>query len=98
MSKVTSKLQVTVPKAIARQYGIGPGDDIRFEPSGEVIRVVPPSVDVPGGPLAIEKRLALFDAASARQRARQGVRSRVRSATRGWTREELYRRGDPRPD
>ena len=98
MSKVTSKLQVTVPKAIAREYGIGPGDGIRFEPSGDVIRVVPPSADVPGGPLETEKRLALFDAASARQRARQSVGSRERSATRGWTREELYRRGDPHPD
>ena len=41
MSKVTSKLQVTVPKALAERYGIRPGDDIRFEEAGEVIRVVP---------------------------------------------------------
>ena len=41
MSRVTSKLQVTVPKLIAQRYGIRPGDDIRFEESGEVIRVVP---------------------------------------------------------
>jgi len=27
MSKVTSKLQVTLPKALATQYGIVPGDD-----------------------------------------------------------------------
>ena len=87
-----------MPKTIAREYGIGPGDDIRFEPSGEVIRVVPPSADVPTGPHEIEKRLALFDAASARQRARKSVGSRERSATRGWTREELCRRGDTRPD
>ena len=31
MAKVTSKLQVTVPKALAERYGIRPGDDIRFE-------------------------------------------------------------------
>ena len=98
MSKVTSKLQVTVPKAIAREYGIGPGDNIRFEPSGDVIRVVPPGADVPVGTLETEKRLALFDAASARQRARKSLDSREHSATRGWTREELYRRGNPHPD
>jgi AbrB family looped-hinge helix DNA binding protein len=28
MGKVTSKLQVTVPKAIAQRYGIRPGDEI----------------------------------------------------------------------
>ena len=28
MSKVTSKLQVTVPKAAAERYGIRPGDAI----------------------------------------------------------------------
>ena len=42
MAKVTSKLQVTVPKAVADRYGIKPGDEIRFEDAGEVIRVVPP--------------------------------------------------------
>ena len=33
MAKVTSKLQVTIPKAIAEQYGIKPGDEIEFRPS-----------------------------------------------------------------
>ena len=92
MSKVTSKLQVTVPKALAREYGIRPGDDIRFEASGEVIRVVPPSA-ARDEPLSTAKRLALFDAATARQRARDRARVPKAGATRGWTREELYRRG-----
>ncbi len=39
MSKVTSKLQVTIPKVIANQYGIKPGDEIEFLPAGESIRV-----------------------------------------------------------
>ena len=30
MSRITSKLQVTVPKAIVQRYGIRPGDEIRF--------------------------------------------------------------------
>ena len=42
MAKVTSKLQVTLPRAIANQYGIRPGDDIQWQPAGTVIQVVPP--------------------------------------------------------
>ena len=34
MAKVTSKLQVTVPKAIADHYGIRPGDEIQWIPAG----------------------------------------------------------------
>jgi AbrB family looped-hinge helix DNA binding protein len=41
MSRVTSKLQVTVPKAIAERYGIRPGDEIDWVPAGDAIRVVP---------------------------------------------------------
>ena len=41
MSKVTSKLPVRVPKALAERYGIRPGDELRFEEAGEDIRVVP---------------------------------------------------------
>ena len=31
MSKVTSKLQVTLPKAIAQAHGIRPGDEIEWD-------------------------------------------------------------------
>ena len=93
MSKVTSKLQVTVPKAIAQRYGIRPGDDIRFEESGEVIRVVPENARTRTEGLDIERRLRLFDAATARQRARESEQPARRAATRGWTREQLYEHG-----
>ncbi len=93
MSKVTSKLQVTVPKALAERYGIRPGDDIRFEGAGEVMRVVPAGADAPREGLDIEARLRLFDAATERQRKREGRRRTGRASTRGWTREELYERG-----
>ena len=95
MSKVTSKLQVTVPKALAERYGIGPGDDIRFEEAGEVIRVVPAAAAAPAaaGGLDTGARLRLFDAASARQKARDAARPLRRARARGWTREELYERG-----
>ena len=93
MSKVTSKLQVTVPKVLADRYRIRPGDDIRFEEAGEVIRVVPVSANRPVGRLDVETRLRLFDAATHRQRTREAERPARRSDKRGWTREGLYRRG-----
>lgn len=93
MSKVTSKLQVTVPKALAERYGIRPGDDIRFEGAGEIIRIVPAKAAVETGAPDIDARLRLFDAATARQRTREAGRQAPRVGTRGWTREELYERG-----
>ena len=98
MSKVTSKLQVTVPKALADRYGIRPGDDIRFEGSGEVIRVVPANARTEREAPNVEARLRLFDAATARQRVRQAGRPAQRPTSRGWTREELYRRGRTHTD
>jgi len=93
MAKVTSKLQVTVPKALADRYHIEPGDEIAWEAAGDVIRVVParrrPAGDVAG-------RLRLFDQATARQREREGASPRPAAAARGWKREELYQRGRPR--
>ncbi|HEY4764571.1 MAG TPA: AbrB/MazE/SpoVT family DNA-binding domain-containing protein [Candidatus Sulfotelmatobacter sp.] len=35
VAKVTSKLQLTVPKAIADHYGIRPGDELDWIPAGE---------------------------------------------------------------
>lgn len=39
MSRVTSKLQVTIPKRIAEQFSIKPGDDIEFVASADGLRV-----------------------------------------------------------
>ena len=94
MSKVTSKLQVTVSKALAERYGIRPGDDIRFEGAGEVMRVVPASAGAPPREgLDIEARLRLFDAATERQRKRERHRRAGRAGTRGWIRDEFFERG-----
>jgi len=96
MAKVTSKLQVTVPKTIADQYGIRPGDEIEWVAAGETIRVIPPGRQAPSADLSL--RLRLFDAATRRQEKRQaarGVRAPGRPG-RGWTREGLYRRGRAR--
>ena len=97
MSKVTSKLQVTVPKAIAEQYDIKPGDDIEFQAAGDVIRVVPPrGRRIPR--LSVEERLRLFDEATARQLQREVGMKRFGepAAERDWKREDLYSRGKPR--
>jgi AbrB family looped-hinge helix DNA binding protein len=41
MAKVTSKYQVTVPKVIAKEFKLRPGDEIDWVSAGEVIRVIP---------------------------------------------------------
>jgi AbrB family looped-hinge helix DNA binding protein len=95
MSRVTSKLQVTVPKAIADRYGIRPGDDIEWVPAGDSIRVVPPGRKPPV--LDLELRLKLFDAATERQRLRERRKPRAAARReRGWRRDDLYERGRPR--
>jgi len=91
MSKVTSKLQVTVPKEIADRYGIRPGSEIHWIPAGDGLRVVPASL----APTSVDQaeRLQLFDAATARQRKRQRRVTPARVKDRGWKREDLYDRG-----
>jgi AbrB family looped-hinge helix DNA binding protein len=92
VSRVTSKLQVTIPKAIADEYGIEPGSEIEFLAAGDAIRVVPPNVKRPH--VDVARRLELFDAATARIDERRGNEpERAQPTNRGWTREELYNRG-----
>lgn len=98
MPKVTSKLQLTVPKAIADQYGIRPGDELQWVPAGEVIRVIPSKRRTRSQVPTLEERLELFDKATQRQRRREGALRKTgavpaKSGDRGWKREELYRRG-----
>jgi AbrB family looped-hinge helix DNA binding protein len=105
MAKVTSKLQLTVPKAIADQYGIRPGDNLDWIPAGDAIRVVRSNLDKREG-RTIEERLALFDQATERQRQRETnpAVAEIPAASdwkpheieRGWRREDLYTRGRSR--
>jgi AbrB family looped-hinge helix DNA binding protein len=94
MARVTSKLQVTIPKAVADRYGIRPGDEIEWVPAGEGIRVMPAAR--PSERDGIEWRLELFDRASERQRARDAGRAAEEPGERGWSRAELYERARPR--
>ena len=96
MSKVTSKLQVTLPKAIARHYGIRPGDEIHWVVAGDVIRVIPPTGRSSESEATDDRalRLRLFDQATERQRQRElTARKRKRVTDRGWRRGDLYDRG-----
>ncbi len=89
---MTSKLQVTIPRAIAQRYGIEPGAEIEWLPAGEAIRVVP-HADRQRAPDRA-RRLELFDRATERQRLRQtGKQAKAATAERGWRREDLYARG-----
>ena len=93
MAKVTSKLQLTIPKAVAEDHGIRPGDELDVLSAGQGIRLVPTrahrAVDV-------ALRLRLFDQATRRQRRRQKGAAASGGGDRGWTREELYGRGRAR--
>ena len=102
---MTSKLQLTVPKAIADQYGIRPGDDLEWVAAGEAIRVIPPARgnnrQGRARRLSVRERLRLFDQATERQRHREadlpsGCTHEAESVDRGWKREDLYTRGRPR--
>jgi AbrB family looped-hinge helix DNA binding protein len=95
MAKVTSKLQVTIPKAIATEYGIEPGDEIDFQSAGPQIRVVPRKA-ARRARLSLAERLRLFDESMQRQRERDKLMKLPAEppTDRGWTREELYTRGD----
>ena len=97
MAKVTSKLQVTIPKHIADEYGIAPGDEVEFVPAGDSIRVILPQ-QVSRSSLSLEERLRLFDESRARQREREKhmVLPANPPTERDWRREDLYTRGKPR--
>jgi AbrB family looped-hinge helix DNA binding protein len=95
MSKVTSKLQVTIPKVIAEQFGIKPGVELDWVPAGDAIRVVLAARESLASD--VELRLKSFDEATARQQEREKAGSRrKRASDRGWKREDLYERGRPR--
>jgi AbrB family looped-hinge helix DNA binding protein len=91
MAKVTSKLQVTIPKALAEAAGVEPGDDIDWSASGDILHLRPARREAIS---TVAKRLEIFDRATARQREREArSRRRATPSERGWTREDLYHRG-----
>lgn len=97
MAKVTSKLQITLPKKIADAHGICPGDQIEFESAGDVIRIRSSGVSdsLNGKPRSRAERIRLFEQATRRQRTREqsmAVSIASEPKSREWTREALYDR------
>ncbi len=98
MPKVTRKLQITVPKRLAEQVGIGPGSEVEFSVAGDAIRMAPVGKQA-AADLSTAERLRLFREASARQAGRDaafaasGLGADGPPADRGWTRDDLYTRG-----
>jgi AbrB family looped-hinge helix DNA binding protein len=93
VAKVTSKLQLTLPKAIAERFGVRPGDEVDWVEADDAIRVVPRRLRRVA--LDTRGRLRLFDAASERIRevySPRSKRSPSKARERGWTRDELYER------
>lgn len=89
MSKVTSKFQVTLPRAIAREQGLTPGTNVDFEALGGAVRIRNRQRQRPN-----PDRLKLFDRATQRQREREAQYPIAASKKgRGWKREDLYARG-----
>lgn len=97
MAKVTSKFQLTVPKAIADQYGIRPGDKLEWVPAGDAIRVVVAKPQRRQG-RTIHERLTLFDQATDRQGQREATpASAVTPVESGWKPHEVERGGRGTP-
>jgi AbrB family looped-hinge helix DNA binding protein len=85
MSKVTSDYQVSIPKALADQLGVRPGDEVEWEVTGDEFRVRPARK---AKPLSVEERLKSFD--ESMERIAEYQKDRNLTGSRDWTREDLY--------
>ena len=95
MAKVTSKLQVTIPKALAETVLVAPVVTCEAAAVGGTLHIVPRIASRPV--LDREERLRLFRAATDRQNRRNTEwTGDIEPQDRGWTREDLYERGRPR--
>jgi AbrB family looped-hinge helix DNA binding protein len=86
MGKVTSRYQVSIPKALADQLGVRPGDEVEWQVVGNEFRVRPAKES-----LSVEERLKRFDETTKRIAAYH--KGRRLKGSRDWTREDLYDRG-----
>ena len=94
MTRVTGKLQITLPKRLAEDYGIRVGDEVEIVAAGASIAIIP--AHATRAVLSPEERLRHFDEATKRLDVRQKREPRGPAKDRGWSREELYTRGRSR--
>ncbi|MBW0001742.1 MAG: AbrB/MazE/SpoVT family DNA-binding domain-containing protein [Verrucomicrobia bacterium] len=94
MAKVTSKLQLTLPKAVADAHAVRPGTEVQFESAVDCIRLL---IGKPRPRLSKDEKLRLFREARERQTARNRRFTCVEAPRdRGWRREDAYERGRTR--
>jgi bifunctional DNA-binding transcriptional regulator/antitoxin component of YhaV-PrlF toxin-antitoxin module len=90
VSKVSSKYQVSIPRALAERIGIRIGDELAWEDAAGTLRARVATATKMR--MTLKERLRLFDAATARQADRDRKRRLPRGKGRGWKREDLYTR------
>jgi AbrB family looped-hinge helix DNA binding protein len=90
VARITSKYQLTLPKAVAECAGLKPGDDIECEAIGDLVRVTLKRRFRAQG--SVTDKLVLFDVASERIRHRYQADRSPAEEHRGWTRNELHER------
>ena len=91
MAKVTSKLQLTLPKAVADAHSVRPGSEIQFESAVDCIRLVI-GKGRPGLPK--DEKIRLLGESRERQKVRNARWQSVKTPhNRGWNREEIYEDG-----
>jgi bifunctional DNA-binding transcriptional regulator/antitoxin component of YhaV-PrlF toxin-antitoxin module len=91
MSRVTSKLQLTLPKAIADLHHIQPGTEIQFESAIDCIRIY---IGKSRSALPLEEKLRLLGEARKRQQLRnKNFHRTAKPVRRDWKRDDLYQRG-----
>ncbi len=88
MARVTTKLQLTIPKGLADAYGIRPGDEVDLLASGPVIRLVPPRAR--RRQITNEERTAIVQEMIDRIRDRARAEPMQPGRDRGWRREDAY--------
>lgn len=73
MSKVTSKLEVPIPRNLAAKYGIHPGDEVRFVRARGRLKIEIGGRH-PTSHLSPRERMRFFEVALERERRRAAAR------------------------
>jgi len=89
MSRLTSKYQLTIPRALAKSAGLTPGAEVSWEAVGDAIRLRA-ETGHKREIRSVTDQLILFDLATEREQHRMHARAAAPAQDRGWSREDLY--------